>query len=88
MIATHRLHVVAAACVTTLLAGAIGSVAFGVGADAARADDTDTSTLAGSDGTAYSVLDIPSAQSGVALKSKAYSADGPIVTELEFPVRE
>lgn len=82
MIATHRLHVVAAACVTTLLAGAIGSVAFGVGADAARADDTHTSTLTGSDGTAYSVLDIPSAQSGVALKSKAYSADGPIVTEL------
>lgn len=80
MIATHRLHVVTAACATTLLAGALAAVAFGAGS--ASAESADTSAYTGSDGTAYTVLDVPSAQSGIALKDKAYSKDGPIVTEL------
>ena len=80
MIATHRLHVVTAACATTLLAGALAAVAFGAGA--ASAESADTSAYTGSDGTTYNVLDAPSAQSGIALKDKAYSKDGPIVTEL------
>lgn len=80
MIATHRLHVVTAACATTLLAGTIALASFGVGSASADAATDDAYT--GSDGTTYNVLDIPSAQSGVALKDKAYSADGPIVTEL------
>ena len=80
MIATHRLHVVTAACATTLLAGALAAAAFGAGA--ASAESADTSAYTGSDGTTYNVLDVPSAQSGIALKDKAYSKDGPIVTEL------
>ena len=80
MIATHRLHVVTAACATTLLAGALAAAAFGAGA--ASAESVDTSAYTGSDGTTYNVLDVPSAQSGIALKDKAYSKDGPIVTEL------
>ena len=80
MIATHRLHVVTAACATTLLAGALAAVAFGTGS--ASAESADTSANTGSDGTTYNVLDMPSAQSGIALKDKAYSKDGPIVTEL------
>ena len=80
MIATHRLHVVTAACATTLLAGALAAVAFGAGS--ASAESADTSAYTGSDGTTYTMLDVPSAQSGIALKDKAYSKDGPIVTEL------
>lgn len=80
MIATHRLHVVTAACATTLLAGALAAVAFGAGS--ASAESADTLAYTGSDGTTYTVLDVPSAQSGIALKDKAYSKDGPIVTEL------
>ena len=80
MIATHRLHVVTAACATTLLAGVLAAVAFGAGS--ASAESADTSANTGSDATTYNVLDVPSAQSGIALKDKAYSKDGPIVTEL------
>ena len=80
MIATHRLHVVTAAWATTLLAGVLAAVAFGAGS--ASAESADTSANTGSDATTYNVLDVPSAQSGIALKDKAYSKDGPIVTEL------
>lgn len=53
---------------------------------AAGSSDSGASAAAGSadsEATAnYAYLDTPSAASGIAFKAKAYSADGPIVTEL------
>lgn len=78
---SHRMRVVTAACATAALAGTLALAGLSVADEAAGSADATPPT--GSDGTAYTYLDVDNAASGIAFKQKAYDADGPIVTELE-----
>lgn len=77
---SHRLRVATAACATAALAGTL--VFAGLSAADESAAGAGATPPVGSDGTQYAYLDVPNAASGIAFKQKAYSADGPIVTEL------
>lgn len=83
MRSARRLQVVCAACAGMLLAGTLVAVGPGVAEEAggpAADDEAAGQVQASSEG--YTYLDMPNAQSGTPLKAKAYSAEGPIVTEL------
>ncbi len=71
----RRLRVVTAACATAALAGALAFAAAGN----ASSPDAPSASPAPDDCTC---LDIPSAAVGIAFNQKAYSPNGPIVTEL------
>ena len=77
MKSSRRWHVVCAACAGALIAGSLAAVGAGFAEPASNEGEA-----ADAQGE-YTYLDIPSAQSGVALKAKAYSPDGPIVTKLD-----
>ncbi|MBS5451042.1 MAG: molybdopterin-dependent oxidoreductase [Coriobacteriia bacterium] len=84
----RRLHVISAACAGCFLIGALAFAGSGIAEEATASNQTDTTastaqeTWTSDDGTTYTYLNNPTAASGIALKNKAYSPDGPIVTEL------
>lgn len=73
---TRRLRVVTAACATAALAGTLALSASVMAQEPAGPQRTEV------EGTPYAYLEIPSAATGIAFNQKAYSPNGPIVTEL------
>lgn len=80
---TRRLHVVCAACAGMVLAGSLAVAGLGFADDAGAANGAQTQQEGAAQAQQdYAHLSVPDAQSGIALKAKAYRADGPVVTEL------
>lgn len=73
MVGRKRWHIACAACTAALTAGMLAA-GWGMAQEAAPAPEGDAAS--------YTHLENPVAATGVAQKAKAYSADGPIVTEL------